>query len=68
MNAYANLVIDHHLENLRTEAAAQRSFRVERAGFLAQIATVAANARAALTIPAETVPSLPSLTDYPYRS
>lgn len=68
MNAYAILVVNQHLETLREEAAARRSVRVERPSLLERVAAGAASIKAALAIPFDPIPGMPTLTDYPYRS
>lgn len=69
MNAYAILVVNDHLETLRAEAAARRSFSVDRSGIGHRMRAAAASIRAALSTPVESATGgLPALTDYPYRS
>jgi hypothetical protein len=54
MNAYAILVVNDHLETLRAEAAARRSFRVERPSLLKRIAASVASLKASISTPVET--------------
>lgn len=53
MNAYAILVVNEQLETLRSEAAARRSFRVDRPSLLERIAATVASIKASFTTPAE---------------
>jgi hypothetical protein len=54
MNAYAILVVNDHLETLRAEAAARRSFRVERPSLFQRIAASVASLKASISTPVET--------------
>ncbi len=53
MNAYAILVVNDHLETLRTEAAARRSLSVDRPSLLDRIVATVASIKATFTTPAE---------------
>jgi len=67
MHRYTLLVVNEQLETQRAEAAARRSFRVERPSLRSRIAEASATMRAAFAVPADPAPGLPSLNGYPYR-
>jgi hypothetical protein len=54
MNAYAILVVNEHLENLRLDAASRRSFRVERPSFPERVAALLSSLRSSIPTPATT--------------
>ena len=57
MNAYAILVVNDHLETLRTEAAARRSFSVDRPSRFQRIAASVASLKATISTPVKTADS-----------
>jgi len=54
MNAYAILVVNEHLENLRLDAASRRSFRVDRPSFPQRVAALLSSLRSSIPTPATT--------------
>lgn len=69
MNAYANLMVNNHLQVLLDEAAARRIFKAEKPSLRQRIASAASSVKTTLESPADYSRSiLPTLQDYPYRS
>lgn len=68
MNAYANFMVNAHLQELLDEAAANRYAKVEKPSLLGRIASAASSVKGAVSGPADYSNSiLPSMQDYPYR-
>jgi len=67
MHRYTLVVVNEQLETLRAEAAARRSFRVERPSLRSRFAEATASIRTAFAAPVDPAPGLPSLSGYPYR-
>jgi hypothetical protein len=68
MNAFAILVVNDHMEQLRREAAERHAHPAQSSSFVRRIATAAADLKAALVTPASiSNPIVPTLNGYPYR-
>lgn len=68
MNAFAILVVNEHLTQLRREAAERRANQSEKPGLRQRIASAAASASLRLSMPIDNRGTMiPSLQDYPYR-
>ena len=68
MNAFAILVVNDHMEQLRREAAERHARPAQSSSFVRRIAAAAADLKAALVTPASiNSPILPTLNGYPYR-
>ena len=68
MNAYAILVVNDHMEQLRREAAQRHARPAQSPAFIRRIAAAAADLKAALITPASIGnPIVPTLNGYPYR-
>ena len=68
MNAYAILVMNEHLETLRTEAAHNRAHGTQRPSLRKRVSSTFAGLHTSLRTPVETNGTLvPKLQDYPYR-
>jgi hypothetical protein len=68
MNAFAILVVNDHLEQLRREAAERHARPAQSPAFIRRIAAATADLKAALVTPASiTSPIVPTLNGYPYR-
>jgi hypothetical protein len=68
MNAFAILVVNDHLEQLRREAAERHARPAQSPAFIRRIAAAAADLKAALVTPASiTSQIVPTLNGYPYR-
>lgn len=68
MNAFAVLVVNEHLTQLRLEAAQRRATQVDKPSLRQRIASAAASASHRLSMPIDNRGTMiPSLQDYPYR-
>lgn len=69
MNAYANFVVNSHLQVLLDEAAARRAVKVEKPSLRQRIASATSSFKTTIDSPADYSQSIiPNLQDYPYRS
>lgn len=68
MNAFAVLVVNEHLTQLRLEAARHRATQAAKPSLRERIATSLAEASRRLSIPIDNRGTIiPTLQDYPYR-
>ena len=67
MHPYTLVIVNERLETLRAEAAALRSFGVERPSLRSRLAKASATIRTAFAAPIDPAPALPSISGYPYR-
>ena len=68
MHAYATLIVNDHLEQLRLEAAERRAYPGQTPAIVRWIVATATSLKSALSAPAEGFqPTTPTLQGYPYR-
>lgn len=68
MNAFAVLVVNEHLTQLRLEAAQRRATQIDKPSLRQRIASAASTASHRLSMPIDNRGTMfPSLQDYPYR-
>jgi hypothetical protein len=66
----STIVAASHIDDLHAEAAAERLARSSRASSRSQgrIASALTSVWSLLSAPADVMPAMPKLTDYPFRS
>ena len=67
MHAYATLIVNDHLEQLRREAAERRAHPAQTPAIVRWIAASATSLKLALTTPEPVQPIMPTLEGYPTR-